>query len=370
MTKPSAALKARLDQAVAAGRAHLEAGRINDAAAFARDVLRADPAHAGALHLVGRMALQTGDAEIALGSLERARAAAPNTPDILVSLGEALVAAGRPTDALPHLLAAIRLAPRSAPAFAMLADAQLESGDRQAALRTYRKVLTLDGKSQLAAHMVAALESESAHGAPGYVSGLFDAYAPTFEQHVTGALSYDIPKRIAASLSRNSWASLASALDLGCGTGLVGAELSDRVDSIDGIDIAPAMVESARAKGLYRHLATGDYLQLLDGDSAFAGPYDLITAADVFIYVGGLEGTFVVIRKHLQPQGLFAFSVEEHEGEGVAVQASGRFAHARAYVEALAERSGFAVVEAEAAPIRKERHRQIMGRLFLLRASD
>ena len=54
-------------------------------------------------------------------------------------------------------------------------------------------------------------------------------------------------------------------LDLGCGTGLVGDELSNRgYSNIDGLDIAPNMLAEARSKKVYRELLTGDMTGVLD----------------------------------------------------------------------------------------------------------
>ena len=47
------------------------------------------------------------------------------------------------------------------------------------------------------------------------------------------------------------------------------------------------------------------------------------------------EGVFAAIKQVLQPGGMFAFTVEEHQGEGWSVGPSGRFRHSRAYLETL-----------------------------------
>ena len=49
-----------------------------------------------------------------------------------------------------------------------------------------------------------------------------------------------------------------SILDLGCGTGLAGAAFRPLAARLDGIDLSPAMIEKARARGIYDHLAVAD----------------------------------------------------------------------------------------------------------------
>lgn len=50
------------------------------------------------------------------------------------------------------------------------------------------------------------------------------------------------------------------ALDIGCGTGLIGAALATRgmAGPVDGADLSPEMLAAARAKGVYRTLIEAD----------------------------------------------------------------------------------------------------------------
>ena len=105
-------------------------------------------------------------------------------------------------------------------------------------------------------------------------------------------------------------------LDLGCGTGLGGAAFRPYVDWLVGVDISPAMVAKARSKGLYDRLAVLDLLHFLDVDAQSQARYHLVVAADVFVYVADLKPSFAAIAGALAPNGLLAFSVESHDGEG------------------------------------------------------
>jgi SAM-dependent methyltransferase len=70
------------------------------------------------------------------------------------------------------------------------------------------------------------------------------------------------------------WTAIARAADLGCGTGRTGAWLRGRgVRRVDGIDLTPEMLEVARSREIYDHLAHADIAATgLEG-----GVYDLVT---------------------------------------------------------------------------------------------
>jgi predicted TPR repeat methyltransferase len=62
--------------------------------------------------------------------------------------------------------------------------------------------------------------------------------------------------------------------------------------------------------------------------------YDLVLAADVFIYVGALEPVFAGVARVMPPGGVFCFSVEAcEEGPDLALRPSLRYAHSLAYIQ-------------------------------------
>ena len=103
-------------------------------------------------------------------------------------------------------------------------------------------------------------------------------------------------------------------LDLGCGTGLVGNAFKDLAAGgrLDGIDLAPRMLEVARKRGIYDDLILGDLETVL----AAPGPsYDLIVSADTMVYLGDLAPTFRGVFNRLNPGGFYLFAVRS-EGRG------------------------------------------------------
>src|SRR5258708_36580128 len=95
-------------------------------------------------------------------------------------------------------------------------------------------------------------------------------------------------------------------LDLGCGTGRGGAAFRAGVDHLTGVDLSAAMIEEARRKGVYDRLETGELGDFLAAEAAAGARYDLIVAADVFVYMHDLAGVVAAAGRVLAPAGPFA----------------------------------------------------------------
>jgi len=344
--------------------------KLGEAAAIGQRILKRDPHHSGALHLMGVLALETGAGEIAAGMMTRALAQQPKSPTILVDYARAMHMHGRNAEAVTAFRKALALRPRDIGALCGLGEALVDLGKKAEALKCYRQVLALSPDHRLAAHMVEALDSRRNAATNSYVADLFDGYADKFDKHLVETLEYRAPDLIADGLARHLPQGAANALDIGCGTGLVAAALAAKVEAIDGIDLSPAMIEAARAKGLYRHLAAGDSAAVLAENPQFAGPYQLVLAGDVFVYVGDLEATFAAVRQALAPQGHFLFTVEHAETGDYTVRSSARFAHSEAYIADLSAKNGLRMLEVSRVTLRKERYQPIVGRLTVLQRSE
>jgi predicted TPR repeat methyltransferase len=162
-------------------------------------------------------------------------------------------------------------------------------------------------------------------------------------------------------------------LDLGCGTGLVGKQLAPYCRRLTGVDLAPNMIERARARNIYTDLQCADLTAALALEEMKNSVFDGITAADVFIYVGKLDSVIPAIRKVLRPGGWFAFSAEAAESaEGPAcaeyrLGVMGRYAHSAAYLQRLAAANEFDVELLRATRIRFEHRRPVAGWLTVWR---
>jgi predicted TPR repeat methyltransferase len=149
---------------------------------------------------------------------------------------------------------------------------------------------------------------------PAYVARLFDDYAARFDAHLAGELGYRGPELIAAALERLDSRRFSRCIDLGCGTGLAGAALRERVDTLIGVDLSPRMIARARESRLYDSLEVGDAIAFLASQPARGA--DLVIAADALAYIGDLGPLFSAAGCALAPGGLLAVSVEAMDGIG------------------------------------------------------
>ena len=146
-----------------------------------------------------------------------------------------------------------------------------------------------------------------------------------------------MPQLLSEAIARTGRAGFAHAVDLGCGTGLMGERLRPLAAYLEGYDISAAMLKQAEAKGVYDRLTRADLQSL----SLPAHAADLVTAADVFMYVGALDAIVPLVAAGLGSGGLFAFSVERHDGpQDLLLRPSRRYAHSRRMSDACCRRAG------------------------------
>jgi predicted TPR repeat methyltransferase len=257
----------------------------------------------------------------------------------------------------------VEQAPHWAAAWFALAEAREKLGDLDAAALAFRGSLAADiADAQGAAARLALIGRGDVPDTlpPAYVARLFNDYAPRFDVHLTKNLGYRAPALIAEALSAAAPdRRFASALDFGCGTGLMGEALRDRADRLTGIDLAPGMIVKARQRGAYDELKVGDAVAMLT--SGPRATFDLIVAADALVYIGDLAPLFAAVETALNRQGLFAFSAETCRGDGFRLQPTMRFAHSRSYVEATAREAGLQPLLIQSASTRREAGADVPG---------
>ncbi|MBX7200610.1 MAG: tetratricopeptide repeat protein [Rhodospirillaceae bacterium] len=122
---------------------HHAAGRLSAAEALYRAILAADIRHAGALHGLGLMALQTGRPEIAVRLIGEALAVDAGNADHHADYGLALMQAGRTDDAIAAQGRAAGLAPREARHHFNLGRSLQSAARLDEAEACYRKAIAL-----------------------------------------------------------------------------------------------------------------------------------------------------------------------------------------------------------------------------------
>ncbi|MDP6691709.1 MAG: methyltransferase domain-containing protein [Alphaproteobacteria bacterium] len=102
-------------------------------------------------------------------------------------------------------------------------------------------------------------------GGSGSSLDIYEDWAPTYEDNLLQDYGYIAPRIAADAYAAHCGDQDGRILDLGCGTGLVGQELSARgFRHMDGLDISPAMLEQARRKGIYGELLERDMTVAID----------------------------------------------------------------------------------------------------------
>ncbi len=406
-------------EAIATGLAHHRAGRLPEAEGAYRKVLAVDAANADALNLLGAIAHQQGRHREAVDCIQRAieihEAAIPARPPnahAYNNLGEAQRALGNSADARACYQRALAIRPDYAEAHYHMGLTLEDEGRHEDAIACYRKalalkpalqlarynlgvalkgqsrvdeaaacfeqVLRLDPDNEFAKFSLAALTAQNPARPPErYIANLFDHHAPQFDAHLVDTLRYRVPQDLVDLARRHArqrdrqW----DVLDLGCGTGLVGAAIAPYARNLVGVDLSARMLGMARARNLYQRLEQSDLVAMMKLEPVAS--YDVIVAADVFIYVGNLVDVVREAARLLRADGILCVSVEalvtadadaarSEEKHGYQLQVSGRYAHSADYLRALARQSGFGDVHLSPAEIRLERGSPVRGWLAIL----
>lgn len=267
---------------------------------------------------------------------------------------------------------ALDLVPEWAAGWDLLGGYHDRAGNVASAISAWRHLEALDDEGVFGARLKLAVHGAGTTGegtAVSYVEALFDQYAPQFENSLVNKLEYQVPDLL-DGLLREEIAQLgidrfAVAFDLGCGTGLMGQRLRDRVEHLEGIDLSAAMIAETARKGIYDRLEKAELVAFLKRHSAQA---DLVTAADVFIYCGALPPVLDAVVPAMRPGGLLAFSLEAHEGEEpVFLRASLRYAHGVETTRQALFDAGLEVLRFETATLRQDRGMPIAGLLVVAR---
>lgn len=346
----------------------LELGRADAALDAVSQVLAIEPDNAEAWFHRGNAEAMRRRPDEALRGFERAGTLAPRFAQPWFRHGQVLQDLGRDAQALTSYEHAVAADPTFAPAWTNLGTLRREQGRAEDAAHAFRQARAHGADDELHGYYLAAVgDGATPATAPAlYVETLFDDYAETFAGHVVEVLDYRAHVAVAQSLDAVApGRTFARALDLGCGTGLCGTLLRPRVRHLSGVDLSGRMLAQAEATGAYDILARQDIVGFL---RTAPSTFDLVTAADVFIYVGDLSAAFEAVRRALEPGGVFAFSVELATSESAAFELlpSLRYAHGEGHLRELARAHGFDVLRAERGAVRRDQRRPIEGLFMVL----
>lgn len=314
--------------------------------------VEADPAQTDAWFGLGLCHEAQAQWRQAADALERGLALDPGRTDLWMTCGQCQANTGRAEVALRAFDRVLETDPDAAAAWSARGGVLCDLGRLDEAVPCFERAIALGADPEMHDYYLAAARGTHSPTAPprAYVEALFDQYSADFQTHLVDQLQYRghewLVRPLIASGQRYR-----SVLDLGCGTGLCGALIAPHAEAVDGVDLSAAMLEQARALGVYRELIHEDLTTFLVQAHRSA---DLILAADVFIYVGALDDVFRAVRRILEPGGCFAFTVEPAaDTADFRLLSSLRYAHSEAYIRRLCEAHGFSVRDLQRAPLRK-----------------
>ncbi len=242
-------------------------------------------------------------------------------------------------------------------------------GRRQEARAAWRRYCDGRPEDGEAAQILLALQDAPPppRAADRTVKDIYGRFAASYEARMRGDLKYAGPERL--------WAEVEAVvgertglriLDLGCGSGLMGACARAKARALTGIDLSPEMIELARARGIYDRLEVAEITAWLDGGGE---AFDLILCCDSLIYFGALEPVMTAAAARLAPGGHFAVSMERgaHPPFRLSPE-TGRYSHHPDHLRAAAAAAGFAIAALAEDFLRLEYGQDVTGMYAVLAA--
>jgi predicted O-linked N-acetylglucosamine transferase (SPINDLY family) len=171
------------------------AGRLTEAEALFRDVLRDEPSNADALHFLGVVLGQRGETAAAIDNIRRAIALRPGAPAFHNNLGKALEGVGDLAGAVQSYRRAVELEPGYAGAWFNLGTALMARGEVKEAEESLRRVLAVEPRHRGARRNLAAtlMRQGRCHEGVNLLDGLAAESPPDVELYRTfiTAILYD-----------------------------------------------------------------------------------------------------------------------------------------------------------------------------------
>jgi predicted TPR repeat methyltransferase len=277
-----------------------------------------------------------GREEEAIGSYLAAAKLNPDLAALCVKIGRAFFSRGLISPALFWLRQAMQIDATCESGMPLLATVEAKGGNRQSVADLLSRWIAINPGDPVRRHLATAILGEATPERPedGYVSILFDKYAPYYDRSLA-KLHNSGPQLIVDALvaldfePQGVW----NIIDAGCGTGLAGELVKPFARRIIGVDLSQKMLQQAASRGIYDELIHADMV-------AFARSrpeqFELIVAADALTYCGELGAFFQASAERLTSGGLLVFTLEALlDGAPHAnyrLNPSGRYAHHEDYV--------------------------------------
>ncbi len=338
--------------------------QLDDAIVAYQRAVALDPDHANAHNNLG-VVLRAKDKPVEAEAAYRAAIRIdPEHSDAYNNLGVLLTGQKRSHEAAVCFSKVITLRPKDPEARRLLAIAHCTLGEVDKAVEVFEEWLEEEPDNPIARHMLAACSGLDvpSRASDAYVEETFDSFAASFDSKLA-QLSYRAPALVAEMLADSGVEASKSldVLDAGCGTGLCGPLVAPYARRLVGVDLSAPMIAQARARNVYDELVKRELTAYLRDSTA---EFDVIVSADTLVYFGLLEDVVAAAANALRPGGRLIFTVEELNGAGSdaghAISPTGRYRHARAYVDRVLAGASLRP-EIESAELRLEAGEPVAG---------
>lgn len=335
---------------------------------------------------LGRLYEESGQLDRAISYFKEAIDIDNTVPVIHLNLGKALFKLGKTTndsdliqEAMNSYKKVIKLDPEQPEAYFEIGRTHSLQGNQEKAKKYYslalNKKLPTDFEKPkefilAAKYYLSSLEDPEIYNndKKEFIADLFDGYAEKFDNHLVDKLEYKTPELINNTLlefiDKDKKYNI---LDLGCGTGLCAPYLSAYSRELTGIDLSKKMIQKAKSLNLYTSLVVGEISEVVNQTE---NSYDIIVAADVFVYIGGLSDIFDACHLKMKPGSLFIFSTEKYnnnDSEEYRLYDTGRYKHSIKYIDSLINKYDFELIRHDECPLRKDSGVPVIGNLSILK---
>ncbi|MDR2155150.1 MAG: methyltransferase domain-containing protein [Burkholderiaceae bacterium] len=323
-----------------------------EAMRLAREAVAQNPNDPLVLTNAANISHTSGDKEQALKWMQQGATQHPDDARLRLALAQILAELNRHAEAKPHFDWLETRLPGDHRVLLGQLNCALSAKDVEAARRYADLALAALPEDSHVQYWHAITHGRTPPTRPAAaVASLFERYADHYDSLWAHDLQYRVPERIAQILDQLHPERRFNLLDLGCGTGFVGACLGPIDGHIVGVDLSGRMIEQAQQRGVYSKFYKANLLDALRDTPA--DHYEAITCADVLVYVGDLGLVIPGAKRVLKPGGHFIFSCEAaQDGEpDLILRPSNRYAHRDTAAERLCREAGFTDIRIDQLPV-------------------
>jgi len=353
------------------GSAFARLDMLDDAVAAYDTATRLNPMNPEAYGRLGQIFWRQGKLKEATDAIVRNTEMSQGDPMAFVILAGIFYEQGRIDESIEAYQKAVEIDPKDGYSNRLLGMTLVVHGRSAEAHEVWKKWRDADPENPVPRHLleVGSDDKVPARAADDFVVRVFDGFAESFDTKLRD-LEYRAPDLVAEAL-RSAVSEPAAALDIldaGCGTGLCGPLLRPFARLLDGVDLSPAMLEKAKARGGYDSLAAGELTAFMHGRR---DAYNAIISADTLCYFGQLDAVFSAAASALREGGHFIFTVETTPPSAGAAKCTlehtGRYTHTEEYVRSALAATGLNVVQLSCTTLRLEYFRPVAGMVVAAR---